>query len=509
MNAANTEMTVLRTWNPQLDEALNEEMNASNAGYVPNEPVNQQPSQPGQRVAELLRDVDRKIAADMRAQGFDVPNGDGPPDPSGPPGPPEPPGPPGLPSVRGSQRDSVADDVSTTAFTAVEPPRVSRREADKVYISPWPKHQNLGVWTSDLIKSVCLAANDGDRAAWEAWLQPATQPNPDLDALNDSDGERFQSFDAKLSIALSNVITQAGDVARHVAMKLRLRTQAHGRRGTYVMGREILAMIMNHFRTPGQRETAFTMEHIIRSQYLGDANIEVFYEKWMEMVTNMMPDDIPPDDWLRDVLYKKIRNSHLLMFDIKQYESWIEGDPRRSYQHLLDVIERQIARIREDKHVAARKKYARDFAGGGKPTTPAPSTPAPQDANPKANAKAKAKEKAAPKAKAKVEAAPVLPSSQPKQHAKGKGKGKNRGKSKTPSPSPREKKKIPCHFHFIKKSCKKGKDCEYSHDQKTFDASKTGGSGKVGGKTPRSQSPANKTKKIDEPCWHWAKGKCR
>ena len=129
---------------------------------------------------------------------------------------------------------------------------------------------------------------------------------------------------------------------------------------------------------------------------------------------------------------------------------------------------------------------------------PAPSTPAPQDANPKAKAKAKAKEKAAPKAKAKVEAAPVLPSPQPKQHAKGKGRGKSRGKSRTPSQGPRDKKKIPCHFHFIKKSCcKKGKDCEYSHDQKTFDSSKTGGLGKGGGKTPRSQSPANRTKKID------------
>ena len=115
---------------------------------------------------------------------------------------------------------------------------------------------------------------------------------------------------------------------------------------------------------------------------------------------------------------------------IKQYESWIEGDPRKSYQHLLDVFERQITRIREDKHVAAREKYARDFAGGGKSTTPAPSTPAPQDANPKAKAKAKAKEKAAPKAEAKVEAAPVLPSPQRKQHAKGKGKGKNRGNRK-------------------------------------------------------------------------------
>ena len=267
-------------------------------------------------------------------------------------------------------------------------------------------------------------------------------------------------------------------------------------------------MILEHFRRPGQRETAFTMEHIIQSRYLGDANIETFYEKWMEIVSNMMPEDVPQDDWLRDALYKKIRNSNLMVYDIKQYESWMEGDPRRTYQYLINVIERHIARIREDKHVAAREKYARDFAGGGRPTAPTPTAPAPPDANAKAKAKANAKEKAAPKPKAKSEAAPVLPSPQPKQHAKGKGQGR-KGKSKSRSASPREKKKIPCHFHFIKKSYKKGKDCEYSHDQKTFDASKSGGHGKGGGKTPRGQSPANKTKKIDEPCWHWAKGKCR
>ena len=267
-------------------------------------------------------------------------------------------------------------------------------------------------------------------------------------------------------------------------------------------------MILEHFRTPGQRETAFTMEHIIQSRYLGDANIETFYEKWMEIVSNMMPEDVPQDDWLRDALYKKIRNSNLMMYDIKQYESWLEGDPRRTYQYLINAIERHIARIREDKHVAAREKYARDFAGGGRPTAPTPTAPAPPDANAKAKAKANAKEKAAPKPKAKSDAAPVLPSPQPKQHAKGKGQGR-KGKSKSRSASPRDKKKIPCHFHFIKKSCRKGKDCEYSHDQKVFDASKSGGHGKGGGKTPRGQSPANKTKKIDEPCWHWAKGKCR
>ena len=41
----------------------------------------------------------------------------------------------------------------------------------------------------------------------------------------------------------------------------------------------------------------------------------------MELGTNMLPEDVPPDNWLRDCLYKKIGNSHLLMFDIKQYES--------------------------------------------------------------------------------------------------------------------------------------------------------------------------------------------
>ena len=97
------------------------------------------------------------------------------------------------------------------------------------------------------------------------------------------------------------------------------------------MGREILVLILNHFRTPGVRETAFTMEHLVGAHYFGDANIDAFYEKWMEMVSNMMPEDIPPDEWFKDMLYRKIRNSTLLMFDIKQYESWPEGDYRKTY----------------------------------------------------------------------------------------------------------------------------------------------------------------------------------
>ena len=86
------------------------------------------------------------------------------------------------------------------------------------------------------------------------------------------------------------------------------------------------------------------MEHIVKMQYFGDAQLD----KWMEMCTSRLPEDVPPDNWRRDCLYKKIRDSHLLMFDIKQYESWDEGDYRKTYRHLRNVIERAIASRRHE-----------------------------------------------------------------------------------------------------------------------------------------------------------------
>eukprot|EP00435_Cladocopium_sp_Y103_P000615 s137_g1.t1 len=296
VQAAHLEMGTLRAWNRQLDDAYNEEVNvAAQYAAASNQPRTTQIHQ----TRSNLPPGDGHRPIGDRPSGFTLPAGDGSIRslrPGGdPPGddPPDDDGPPGLPSIRST---TVPDDASSfTAATNIEPPRVSRREADKVYVSPWPKHQNLGVWTSDLIKGVCLAANDGDRAAWETWLQPALQPDPDLDALNDSNGQRYQSIDAKLSIALSNVITQAGDVARHVATKLRLRTQANSRRGTFVMGREILAMILNHFRTPG-KAMAIIMDE--RGEYRDIDEVLVIIGPTLDIKIKMEMED---DDPVREV----------------------------------------------------------------------------------------------------------------------------------------------------------------------------------------------------------------
>ena len=73
-------------------------------------------------------------------------------------------------------------------------------------------------------------------------------------------------------------------------------------------------MILKQFKTPGVRNPLFAMEHIVKMQYFGDARLDQFYRKWIEMCTNMLPEDVPPDNWPRDCLYKKIRNSHLLIY---------------------------------------------------------------------------------------------------------------------------------------------------------------------------------------------------
>ena len=110
--------------------------------------------------------------------------------------------------------------MSQSNVTVADAPRVSRREADKITVGPWPKIQDVETWKSDVVKSVILAANDGDRAAWQDWILPAIADNPDLDALSDSGGSRFQSIDTKLSIALTSVINQAGEAGRDVQMLL-------------------------------------------------------------------------------------------------------------------------------------------------------------------------------------------------------------------------------------------------------------------------------------------------
>ena len=292
---------------------------------------------------------------------------------------PVPDNPPGLWDRKDGKDASVADsnlDQDGKEWVT----RISRKEHEKVIAKPWPKCQDLDVWRSNVVQAVCVASGDPDTAAWRRWLTPAQLPNPDYAELADSGEFRFQSIDSKLSIALQNMVDAAGETAFEVKVRIRQRSQVLGKEGNFLMGREILAMVLDHFRTTSKDEVLFNASHIYKLQYRGDKEMDKFLNAWIEIIANMKVEDIPSDNTLRDHLLRKIENSQALHVDLTIFKGRDNDDKRKSYEELLEIMKRHIPRAREDRNIAARNKFATDYTNLGKPTTPAPKPAAPTPA---------------------------------------------------------------------------------------------------------------------------------
>ena len=407
--------------------------------------------------------------------------------------------PPGLCHRKDGKDASVANsDVDQDGKEWIT--RISRKEHKKVVVKPWPKCQDLDVWRSNVVQAVCVASGDPDTAAWRRWLTPAQLPDPDYTELADSGDCRFQSIDSKLSIALQNMVDNAGEVASEVRVRIRQRSQVLGREGNFLMGREILAMVLDHFRTTSKDEVLFNASHIYKLQYRGDKEMDKFLNAWIEIIANMKVEDIPSDNTLRDHLLRKIDGSQALHVDLTILKGRENDDKKKTYKELLEIMKRHIARVREERNMAARDKFATDYANLGKPSAPAPKpavpTPTPKDG--------KTGKPSAPAPKGKP-GAPVLPSGNPKSHGKGKGKDSRRSRS----PCTRDPSKTFCHFHFNKGNCKHGDKCQYSHSQYHWDKRKgKNGKGRNGRSTTprRSQTPGGKR---DHNCYGWLKGECK
>ena len=295
---------------------------------------------------------------------------------------PVPDNPPGLWDRKDGKDASVANsDIGQDGKDWVT--RISRKEHEKVVVKPWPKCQDLDVWRSNVVQAVCVASGDPDTAAWRRWLTPATLPDPNYAELADSGDFRFQSTDSKISIALQNMVDAAGEVASEVKVKIRQRSQVLGKEGHFLMGREILAMVLDHFRTTSKDEVLFNASHIYKLQYRGDKEMDKFLNAWIEIIANMKVEDIPSDNTLSDHLLRKIDGSQALHVDLTIFKGRDNDDRKKTYKELLEIMKKHIARVREERNMAARDKFATDYANLGKPTTPAPKpaapTPAPKD----------------------------------------------------------------------------------------------------------------------------------
>ena len=413
-------------------------------------------------------------------------------------------------------RDEANENKAESSLTPTQKSSSGRqKEAEKIAIPQWPKVADLQIWKTRVLTSVLIACGDNDQSAWGTWLGEAMADRPDMDALSQLSDRKFQSIDAKLSVALSTMIDNAGEAANDVKQRLHLRLLERGKSLEYVKGREILAMIIQSFKTTSHTEVMYNSQHLHEMSYPGDAKLSMFYHRWIEMLANMKPEDRPSETTLRDVLYRKLEhNSPLMKLDLFAWDNLLDDDPRKTRESLQAIMKRHIEKNLEKQLYKEREKAMHNFTNfsDGKKSAAAESDPKPK---PKAKPKADPKPKAAAPSREKTPdpkpTVPIYPSPNPKRHAKGDGKGKKgkRGRSRSPSAPKKDPSKTPCVFHFEKNGCRKGTDCPYSHSKSVYDASKSR-------KDSRSKSPKGSRARSSTPssgktgpCWLFQQGKCK
>jgi len=304
------------------------------------------------------------------------------------------------------------------------------------------------------------------------------------------------------------MIASSGDSGKEVAMDIKVMTfdMANKNPPEIIRGRQIVAMILNSFRSATHTDLAFTGKHLYELTYPGDNKLSLFKSQWIHILSAMRDGDKPRGLALRDILFDKIKGSTPMAFDIRYYKNKPEGHPEKTYEYLMEMMTRTIATEREEKNRLEKLKGVNQIVAN--PKALAAEKPGKKE-NQQENAKAAAKA-------TNENAAPVVPRPPQKEHneyAKGKGKyekGKGKGKSKDKDrgrSASVDRKNIPCVYHFQKGGCSKGKDCPFSHSKKKWSRGSSSGPG--GGKgNPKNERSASPKPKSEKPCFLFAKGQC-
>ena len=396
----------------------------------------------------------------------------------------------------GEHEEAEAEKTERGEALKAEACRISRREADKIVVPHWPKSHDLDGWKSQLLSNVLSACADTDQEAWISWLGEAFKLGPDIKGMSNSGGSRFTTIDVKLANALSAMIASSEDSGREIGMEIKVMTLDMARKDApeVVRGRQIVAMILDSFRSATHTDLAFTGKHLYELTYPGDNKLSLFKNQWIHILSAMREDDQPRGLALRDILFDKIKGSSSMALDIRYYKKNPEGHPEKTYEYLMEMINRTIATEREEKNRLEKLKGVNQIVSN--PKALAAEKPGKKDDNTKADKTPKANENAAP----------VLTKPNPKAHnenekgkgkyekGKGKGKGKDRDKSRARPPSV-DRKNIPCVYHFQKGGWSKGKDCPFSHSKKRGPCGSSFGPGNRKG-TPRNDRP-----KSDKACF--------
>ena len=186
--------------------------------------------------------------------------------------------------------------------------KISRREADKVIVPPFPKVTHLDGWMSHCIANVLSAFADPNHEEWISWINPAFRPDPDIEGLNDSGHLKFKSIDVKLGIAMTAMLKSGGDSAMDLYSDVNRMANRYVRKDSkLIKGRHIIAMMSESFRTRDRLDMVVTLEYLIKLQYQGDQHMSLFKQTWLVCIDRVRPEDVPSDNALRDTCTPRSR----------------------------------------------------------------------------------------------------------------------------------------------------------------------------------------------------------
>ena len=190
-----------------------------------------------------------------------------------------------------------------------ERPRISRKEAERVTIPNWPKIHQLDNWKMQLLMNVLSACADPHTDTCSRWLAQALGLDPDLNLLNDSGGDRFATIDIKMAMGTQNMLRQAPDEAKDVYLDATRHSELRHQQGVIVKGRELVALVMQSFRTSDRTDLVYHIEHLFNLDFPGDKNLVVFRKKWYDWLLKMRSEDRPSPLALRDILYRRSKGA--------------------------------------------------------------------------------------------------------------------------------------------------------------------------------------------------------
>ena len=158
------------------------------------------------------------------------------------------------------------------------PPR--KKEADSITVPALPKNAaQFSAW-KEAVRNKVVAASGRSREAF-LWMLDVEEVSVSYEKLAES-GSKNESLDDKLRAAITDVC--AGELGKELN---RAAEEEKVKFRRPLAGRQMLRLIYVYFQTKQSLNQVYGLTNLMKVTYLGDKNMEQFYNSWLKVVNNL------------------------------------------------------------------------------------------------------------------------------------------------------------------------------------------------------------------------------